>query len=170
MNLIPLLELDGYFILADFIEIPDLRPRSLAFTRHDLLRKLRHRERFTKQEIGLGVYGILGIAFTIFSFYTAYYFWRTVFGGFIGELWRGGTMTRILLFVLALVVIGPIVRGVISLLRTLYRRGRALYRRIRFRIERSWRVEAARLIDALPLFDDVPADAGRRHGSPRCRS
>ena len=31
MNLIPLLELDGYFILADVIQVPDLRPRSLGF-------------------------------------------------------------------------------------------------------------------------------------------
>jgi CRP-like cAMP-binding protein len=158
MNLIPLLELDGYFILADFIEVPDLRPRSLAFTRHELWGKLRHRERFTKQEVGLGLYGILGVVFTIFSFLTAFYFWRTVFGGFIGEMWRGGTVTRILLVILALAIIGPIVRGLISLVRTIYRRGRALARRIRFRIERSWRVEAAELIDDLPLFDDVPED------------
>ena len=33
MNLIPLLELDGYYILADLIEIPDLRERSLVFMR-----------------------------------------------------------------------------------------------------------------------------------------
>ena len=31
-------------------------------------------------------------------------------------------------------------------------------RRIRFRLETSWRVEAAELIDALPIFDDVPVD------------
>ena len=42
MNLIPLLELDGYFILADVIQVPDLRPRSLAFMRDDLFRKIRH--------------------------------------------------------------------------------------------------------------------------------
>jgi putative peptide zinc metalloprotease protein len=46
MNLIPLLELDGYYILADLIEIPDLRERSLVFMRRDLFHKLRIRERF----------------------------------------------------------------------------------------------------------------------------
>ena len=40
MNLIPLLELDGYYILADLIEIPDLRERSLVFMRRDLFHKL----------------------------------------------------------------------------------------------------------------------------------
>jgi CRP-like cAMP-binding protein/Zn-dependent protease len=171
MNLIPLLELDGYFILADLIEVPDLRPRSLAFTRHELWGKLRHRERFTKQEVGLGLYGVLGVVFTIFSFYTAFYFWRTVFGGFIGEMWNGGTVTRILLILLALAIVGPIVRGAISLVRTIYRRSRAIARRIRFRIERSWRVEAAELIDALPLFDDVPEDVlGELAGRVRLRT
>ena len=50
LNLVPLLELDGYFILADLIRVPDLRPRSLQFIRYDLWRKIRGRERVTKQE------------------------------------------------------------------------------------------------------------------------
>ena len=66
LNLVPLLELDGYFILADLIQVPDLRPRSLQFIRYDLWRKLRGRERVTKQEVGLALYGFLGVAFTIF--------------------------------------------------------------------------------------------------------
>ncbi len=34
----------------------------------------------------------------------------------------------------------------------------AFARSIRFRLETGWRVEAAELIDALPLFDDVPEE------------
>ena len=49
LNLVPLLELDGYYILADLIQVPDLRPRSLQFIRYDLWRKLRGREHITKQ-------------------------------------------------------------------------------------------------------------------------
>ena len=52
MNLIPLLELDGYYILADLIEVPDLRERSLVFMRRDLFHKLRARERFSKRDVG----------------------------------------------------------------------------------------------------------------------
>ena len=33
-----------------------------------------------------------------------------------------------------------------------------LVARVRFRAERSWRVEAAALIDALPAFDDLDED------------
>jgi putative peptide zinc metalloprotease protein len=159
MNLIPLLELDGYWILSDLIQVPDLRPRSLSFISHDLWHKLRSRERFSIQEVGLASYGILGVAFTIFSFYTAYYFWEAIFGSLISRLWNGGTGTRVLLVVLALVIAGPAVRGLITLVRSFLRRLKALWRRVRFRLERGWRVEAAELIDALPLFEDVPVDA-----------
>jgi CRP-like cAMP-binding protein len=46
----------------------------------------------------------------------------------------------------------------VTLARAVARRLRAMARSIRFRLERSWRVEAAVLIDALPLFEDVPED------------
>ena len=49
-------------------------------------------------------------------------------------------------------------RGLISLVRSIGRRIRAVARRIRFRLETRWRVEAAELIDALPIFEDVPVD------------
>ena len=158
MNLIPLLELDGYFILADVIQVPDLRPRSLAFMRDDLLRKIRHREHFTKQDVGLALYGTLGVAFTVFALYSSYRYWKTLFGPLVTRLWDGGTYTRILLIALAVVVIGPVVRGLISLVRSIGRRIRAFARRIRFRLESRWRVEAAELIDALPIFEDVPVE------------
>ena len=158
MNLIPLLELDGYYILADVIQVPDLRPRSLGFLRDDLFRKIRHRERFSKQEVGLALYGILGVAFTIFALYSSYRYWKTIFGPLIEGLWNGGSLTRLLLIALALFVIGPVIRGLIALLRSIARRVRAVVRRIRFRVETRWRVEAAELIDALPIFDDVPVE------------
>jgi CRP-like cAMP-binding protein/Zn-dependent protease len=158
LNLVPLLELDGYFILSDAIQVPDLRPRSLRFIRFDVWRKLRRRERLTKQEVGLGLYAVLGIAFTILSLYWSVFFWEEVFGGLVRALWRGGIGTRLLLLALAVFVTGPVVRGAIALLRSLVRRARALVRAAVFRMETRWRVEAARMIDALPAFEDMPED------------
>ena len=155
LNLVPLLELDGYWILSDLIQVPDLRPRSLAFVRHDLWHKLRLRERFNLQEVGLALYGIVGVAFTVFAFYTAFFFWREIFGGLVSRLWNGGVLTRILLIVLALFLGGPAIRGVIALLRALFRRLTAALRQVRFRLQTGWRVEAARLIDELPVFEDL---------------
>ena len=90
-NLIPLLELDGYFILAEAIEVPDLRERSLQFIQHDLWHKLRTAIGFSKQEVGLGAYAVIGVAFTIFSVWVAIFFWEAIFGGLVSGLWNGGT-------------------------------------------------------------------------------
>ena len=155
LNLIPLLELDGYWILSDLIQVPDLRPRSLEFTQHELWHKLKKRERLSPQEIGLALYGLAGIVFTGFAIWIAAFFWRQTFGNLFSGLWRGGVGSRLLLLVLVLVLAGPAVRGIANLFRALYRRARSIVRKIRFRLETGWRVEAAELIDALPAFEDL---------------
>ena len=158
LNLVPLLELDGYYILSDFIQVPDLRPRSLQFIRYDVWRKIWRRERFTKQEVGLGLYAVLGIAFTILSLYWSIFFWQEIFGGLVRSLWGGGPIGRVLMIVLVLFLIGPVIRGAIALGRSLYRKLRGVVRAIRFRLQTKWRVEAAELIDALPIFEDLPEE------------
>jgi CRP-like cAMP-binding protein/Zn-dependent protease len=158
LNLIPLLELDGYWILTDAIEVQDLRPRSLAFVQREMWRKLRRRQGFTIQEVGLGLYGTVGIAFTIVSLVWSAYYWREVTGTLILDLWDMGMGARVLLVALILFLAGPVVRGAITAGRALGRRARSVWRRIIFRFEIRWRVEAAELIDALPAFDDLPVE------------
>jgi len=158
LNLVPLLELDGYWILSDLIQVPDLRPRSLQFIRYDLWSKLARRERFTKQEVGLALYGTVGVLFTIFAVVTSAFFWEEVFGGLIRELWDGGPLSKGLLVAVLLFIAGPVLRGLISLLRAAARRVRGLIEAVRFRLQTGWRVEAAQLIDALPIFEDLPED------------
>jgi CRP-like cAMP-binding protein/Zn-dependent protease len=158
LNLVPLLELDGYWILSDLIQLPDLRPHSLQFIQHDLWHKIRSRERLTPQEWGLGGYGVAGIAFTIFSFWTALFFWEVIFLNLIRGLWRGGIGSKVLLVLLAVFLAGPIIRGLLKLTMSLVRRVSGLVRAVRFRLETTWRVEAAQLIDALPAFDDLPEE------------
>ncbi len=158
LNLIPLLELDGYWILADAIEVPDLRPRSIAFIKREMWQKLFRREGFTLQEVGLGLYGVVGIAFTIFTSVLGLVLWKEVFGDIVVDLWEQSLGTRILMVVLILFFAGPAIRGLITLGKALGRRLRAIARRIRFRAETSWRVEAAQAIDALPAFDDIDVE------------
>ena len=158
LNLVPLLELDGYWIFADLIQVPDLRPRSLEFIQHDLWHKLRTQDRFTLQEIGLALYGVVGSLFAVFVLVSAFYFWRAQFGGIFQALWAGGPLSRILLILLALFVAGPLIRGAVTLGGSLWRRSRAAIRRVRFRFETNWRIEAAELIDALPAFEDLSED------------
>ena len=158
MNLIPLLELDGYYILADLIEVPDLREIARVHAPRPLPQAEGARA-FLQAGRGLLLYGVLGVAFTIFSLYTAYYYWKTVFGDLVSRLWAEGPVTRLLLLILAVFIAGPLLRGLIKLLRAVGREVRAVWRRIRFRLETGWRVEASELIDALPMFEDIPVDA-----------
>ncbi len=158
LNLIPMLELDGYWILADTLRVPDLRPRSLAFMRRDLWRKLAHRERFSASEIGIGLYGTVGVLFTIFCLVSAVFFWRRTFGGLVEKMWDAGPAGIALLAVLVGFLAGPLLRGVVELVRAAARALAAAWRRMSFRAQRRWRVEAAGMLDTLPTFDDLPVD------------
>ena len=132
MNLIPLIELDGYFILADLIQVPNLRPRAVTFVRYDLIQKIRDREPWRPVEIGLVLYGVLGISFGLFCLYTGYFFWQEIFGGLIADMWSGGLITQVMLVALGVLVAGPIVRGGLALIRALGRRVLGVSRSIRF--------------------------------------
>lgn len=158
INLVPLLELDGYWIFSDLIQVPDLRRMSLNFVRYDLWHKIAKRIRMSKQEAALAAYGLLGIAFTIFSLYMGLRFWWRLFGGFVLKMWNGGPLTRGLLGLLILFLGGPVIRGVIGMLRSVGRQAAKTASNIKFRLETKWRVEAAELLDRLPLFDDIPID------------
>jgi putative peptide zinc metalloprotease protein len=159
LNLIPILELDGYFMLSDWLRVPDLRPRSVEFLRHDFLHKLRTRERFTRVDVGLLIYGLLGVVGSILLLISGYIFWKILFGGLVISMWNGGIETRIILILLGLFVLNPVLRGSIRVFAAIGRRIRALGKRVRFRIQRRWRVEAAEMIDQLSLFEDVPEEA-----------
>jgi CRP-like cAMP-binding protein/Zn-dependent protease len=156
LNLIPLLELDGYWILSDLIQVPDLRQRALQFVRHDLWHKLRNRRRLSVQEVGLGLYGTLGVLFGILALVTSVFFWRAVFGGLISSLWNGGLPTRVLMIVVGLFLAGPVLRGLADLLVSAGGKLHAAWAHVGFRLETSWRVEAARLLDRVPTFEDLP--------------
>lgn len=72
-NLNVLLELDGYYMLIDWLEIPQLRTRSIAFIRYKLWAKLWRREKFSREEIIFGCFGILAIGYTSFTLIYAYW-------------------------------------------------------------------------------------------------
>jgi len=64
VNLNPLLEMDGYYILVDWLGMPLLRKRSLEFVQHQFLGKLRRREVFSRDEKLFCVFGILSAMWT----------------------------------------------------------------------------------------------------------
>jgi putative peptide zinc metalloprotease protein len=158
LNLVPMLELDGYWLLSDGLEMPDLRPRSLAFVRRDLWTALIRRRRLTRAEVGLAIYGLLGLAFTVFCVVSALYFWRRVFGDTASQLYHAGPLGVALLAVLVVFLGGPVLRGLAQAVRAVGRQIGTRLRALRFRAQRRWRIEAAVLLDESGTFGDVPAE------------
>jgi len=159
MNLVPLLELDGYLILADTIGVPDLRARSVSFVRRGFWQKLARRQSLTSAEVGLGIYAIVGLVFAALCLLGSFFFWQRTFGGVASRMWHSGALGVVLLFVLAAVLASPLLQAGVRVLLGFARRGRMLWRRARFRLQSRWRVEAAKTIDGLTVFDDLPVEA-----------
>ena len=90
MNLAPFMELDGYFILMDWLEIPLLRKKSLAFVRKRLAGKLlRERTPFSREERIFAVYGLLTGAFTGLTMLLTIFLWQSQVRGLIVTVLSG---------------------------------------------------------------------------------
>src|SRR4051795_12048668 len=159
MNLIPFLELDGYWMLSDIFQTVGLRPRSLSFLRHGLPRKIRARQGLTRYEWLLAGFGVIGAIFTVLALLTSYLFWKPVFGALVSKMWDGGVTGRVLLVLITAFVLGPLVHWCFDMLRALQRRLRFVTRRLRFRAELSWRREAGEMISNLPMLTMIPMES-----------
>ncbi len=108
LNLLPILELDGYHVLVDLLDAPFLRQRSLAFARSKVARKLRRRERWTPSEIGLGLYGVLAIVTSLLMLVLGLSIWQSRVATAAGELLSLGAVGPLVLAAIVLVFVGPL--------------------------------------------------------------
>ena len=104
-NLMPLLLLDGYWILEQWLEIPQLRDRALAWVGGPFWRMLWSRRRPTQRELFFSVFGILSAIYTFLAAFIAIYFWRKKLTPIIAPLW---SMPGLVSKVVSVVVIGAI--------------------------------------------------------------
>ena len=108
LNLLPILELDGYHVLVDLLDAPFLRQRSMAFARSKVVRKLRRRERWTPSEIGLGLYGVLAIVTSLLMIFLGLSIWQSRVSVAAGELLSLGLIGPLVLAAIVLVFVGPL--------------------------------------------------------------
>ena len=166
LNLIPFVELDGYWVLTDLFDIPRLRARSLALLRSEVPARVRRdRAAFDARERGLIVFGVLGVAFTLAALVTAWFFWWPLLEALARGLWNAGTLGRLLLALLAIVLAGPLAEAAVRVGRSVTRLAKRIVADVVFRLQRTWRIEAAEAIARLhddSLDDEVLSDlAGR---------
>ena len=121
VNLNPLLELDGYFILMDWLEMPMLRQRSFEFIRRELWAKLKavvsnQKEKaatasaaFSREDIVFTVFGVAAAAYTVYSLGVAIYFWQTRLTLMLADLWnRQGWFARLAVVVVGAAILVPL--------------------------------------------------------------
>jgi putative peptide zinc metalloprotease protein len=108
LNLVPILELDGYQVLVDLLDAPFLRQRSMAFARTAIVRKLRRRERWSPREVGLGLFGAFAIATSLLVLVFSLTLWQSRVAIAANELFARGPVGVLGLALLVLVFVGPI--------------------------------------------------------------
>jgi len=119
LNLNPLLELDGYYVLMDWLDMPQLRQRSFAFVRRDLLTKLRTRASFTREEIIYSWYGVLAGVCTGAMVLLALYIWENELELLVNEMRSGqdwlavGLLSALTLAAGASLALGLVARAVL---------------------------------------------------------
>jgi hypothetical protein len=117
INLNPLLKLDGYYLLMDWLEMPMLRERALRFVQGSLWQKLVRREPFVGEERIFGIFGLLSLAYTVaISFALIRLLGATVLQ-FLQDLLGPGlglAATVILAVGLAAALLWPYLRGLVT--------------------------------------------------------
>ena len=88
-NLNPLLQLDGYYILMDWLEMPLLRARAISFVQSALWRKLCRHEAFGREERIFTIFGFLALAWTTSALWSTLRILRSLHPWFLPRLTRG---------------------------------------------------------------------------------
>lgn len=114
LNLLPILELDGYHVLVDALEAPFLRQRALGFVRGPALRKLRRRQPWAREEIGLAIFGASAILVSLLTLVFSIFLWRTRVAVAASELVAVGPVGLLAFGLLILVFVGPLAVAVVG--------------------------------------------------------
>ena len=156
-NFNPLLELDGYYMLVDWLEKPSLRARALSFVRGGMWEKIRARNRFSREEIFFALFGIASLGYSIFALLMALQFWRLRLASIAGEAFTGTNIW----VQSAVLLVGTLLT--IPLVLALYAWGRKLLVPLMARVaalnkhaEKLARREALDALRAIPLWRDLP--------------
>ena len=127
LNLLPILDLDGYHILVDALDAPMLRQRALAFVRGRAIQKIRRRQPWTSREIGLMAFGLAAIVTSLLMLGFAIWLWQTRVSVAAAELLRLGPVGVLALGAILVVFVGPLLVAVIARLLGIGRTTARLY-------------------------------------------
>src|ERR1051326_2157612 len=113
-NFNPLLELDGYYMLIDFLDRPLLRAQALAFVRGPLWSRVWHRQPLSREEKLLALFGVACVAYAIFAVVLALRAWQALLLPPIVSNLTSGDLLRQLVGLVILLAIAAVVLLVLS--------------------------------------------------------
>jgi putative peptide zinc metalloprotease protein len=115
INLNPLLELDGYFILMDRLEMPGLRHRAFHFWQGALWNKLRAHKNLRRfwtalrpAERVFTFYGGVTLVYSAYALFFALYFWQSRLFPFAQSVWTAhGLPGKLIVLLVTAVIVVP---------------------------------------------------------------
>lgn len=121
INLVPIAETDGHYIIQDYSGIPRLRPTALGFVRRGMWQKLARREHWARNDFFLLAYGLISLAGTGFSIYVGVSLWMST----VAPLLRAVLSNPLILAeVFGILVLFAIIAEGVYMMRTRVRRRR----------------------------------------------
>jgi putative peptide zinc metalloprotease protein len=108
-NLNPFLALDGYYLLMDWLEIPNLRARGLAWVSSRLRGRPPAWAGLDIEGKIVALYGILAVLWLAVAANLAYRIWADRVSGLVTGLWHSGIGGQLLLVLIVLGLCAPLV-------------------------------------------------------------
>jgi putative peptide zinc metalloprotease protein len=142
-NLNPFIALDGYYLLMDWLEVPNLRARGLAWLVARLRRRPPRYADLDREGRLVALYGMLSLIWLVIAANLAYRIYLDRVGGLATGLWNGGWPRRLLLVAVLAGLAAPVLYMVAG---WLGKRGTRLRQRLG---QRSVAADTPRRYDAL---------------------
>ncbi|GAA2597046.1 hypothetical protein GCM10010399_29630 [Dactylosporangium fulvum] len=124
-NLNPFMALDGYYLLMDWLEVPNLRARGLAWVVARLRRRPPRFGELDREGRLVALYGMLAVVWLAIAVNLMYRVYTDRVAGVFTGLWQSGWLARLLLVVIVAGLLAPVVYLCLSWLRRRARRLRA---------------------------------------------
>lgn len=153
-NLNPLMALDGYYLAMDYLEIPNLRARGIAFLAGSVRRRGPRWSQLDREGRLIALYGILSVLWLVVMANLLYRLYKDRVSGLVVGLWHSGPAAQVLLVAIAAGLLSPLLYVLIAWLAR-------LPARVRTRMaERRRASDQPRRLDALrtTAFSKLPPE------------
>ena len=109
-NLLPFVEMDGYYMLVDWLRIPMLRARSIGFLRGGLPSRLRARTGLSRLEFTYLWFGAASVVTGMLFAMLGVSYWLGQAQRLLGAIWVQGTAARIAMVALGVLLLLPFIQ------------------------------------------------------------